>query len=196
MPMGPLALSDLVGLDVAAHVADNLYEAYGERMKPAAIWGALKKLREKLGSQPKLLTKGGKTVQESVLRSIAELRKSNGTASGVRLSREAIAQRLVFPVINEAAICLAEGVARRPEDIDLAMVFGTGFAPFRGGPLQYAQTIGIQKVVDGLQELAKTHSHLAPSDALIEYARRGTFADASSTAKDINNSVETSRVAG
>lgn len=196
MPMGPLALSDLVGLDVAAHVADNLYEAYGERMKPAAIWGALKQLREKLGSQPKLLTKGGKTVQESVLRSIAELRIANGAASGARLSREAIAQRLVFPVINEAAICLAEGVARRPEDIDLAMVFGTGFAPFRGGPLQYAQSIGIQKVVDGLQELAKTHSHLTPSDALIECARRGSFSDAGSAANDNNNSVEASRVAG
>lgn len=195
MPMGPLALSDLVGLDVAAHVADNLYEAYGERMKPAAIWGALKQLREKLGSQPKLLVKGGKAVQESVLRSIAELRIANGAASGVRLSRAAIAQRLVFPVVNEAAICLAEGVARRPEDIDLAMVFGTGFAPFRGGPLQYAQSIGIQKVVDGLQELAKVHSHLKPSDALIECARRGSFSDAGPTSND-NNSMEASRVAG
>jgi len=176
MPMGPLALSDLVGLDVAAHVAENLHEAYGDRMKPAAIWGALKQLREKLGSQPKLLTSGGKAVQESVLRSIADLRKASGTSSSSRLSREAIAQRLVFPVINEAAICLAEGVARRPEDIDLAMVFGTGFAPFRGGPLQYAQSIGIQTVVDGLQELAKSHPHLAPSDALLGFARRGSFA--------------------
>jgi 3-hydroxyacyl-CoA dehydrogenase/enoyl-CoA hydratase/3-hydroxybutyryl-CoA epimerase len=176
MPMGPLALSDLVGLDVAAHVAENLHEAYGDRMKPAAIWGALKQLREKLGSQPKLLTNGGKAVQESVLRSIANLRKASGTASTSRLSREAIAERLVFPVINEAAICLAEGVARRSEDIDLAMVFGTGFAPFRGGPLQYAQSIGIQTVVDGLQELAKSHPHLAPSDALLGFARRGSFA--------------------
>ena len=144
-------------------------------MKPAAIWGALKQLREKLGSQPKLLTAGGKAVHESVLRSIAELRKGSGTASNSRLSREAIAERLVFPVINEAAICLAEGVARRPEDIDLAMVFGTGFAPFRGGPLQYAQSIGIQTVVDALQELAKSHPHLGPSDALIGFARRGSF---------------------
>jgi len=176
MPMGPLALSDLVGLDVAAHVAENLHAAYGDRMKPAAIWGALKQLREKLGSQPKLLTSGGKAVQESVLRSIADLRKTSGSSSNSRLSREAIARRLVFPVINEAAICLAEGVARRPEDIDLAMVFGTGFAPFRGGPLQYAQSIGIQTVVDGLQELAKSHPHLTPSDALLGFARRGSFA--------------------
>ena len=176
MPMGPLALSDLVGLDVAAHVAENLHEAYGDRMKPAPIWGALKQLLEKLGSQPKLLTNGGKAVQESVLRSITELRKASGTASNFRLSREAIAERLVFPVINEAAICLAEGVARTPEDIDLAMVFGTGFAPFRGGPLQYAQSIGIQTVVDGLQELAQSHPHLAPSDALLGFARRGSFA--------------------
>jgi 3-hydroxyacyl-CoA dehydrogenase/enoyl-CoA hydratase/3-hydroxybutyryl-CoA epimerase len=175
MPMGPLALSDLVGLDVAAHVAENLHAAYGDRMKPAAVWGALKQLREKHGSQPGLLTKDGKSVQESVLRSITEQRKANGFNSNLPLSRKAIAQRLVFPVINEAAICLEEGVARRPEDIDLAMVFGTGFAPFRGGPLQYAQSVGIQNVVDGLSKQAKSHPHLEPSAALIDCARRGTF---------------------
>ncbi|MDA1160527.1 MAG: 3-hydroxyacyl-CoA dehydrogenase NAD-binding domain-containing protein, partial [Planctomycetota bacterium] len=196
MPMGPLALSDLVGLDVAAHVAENLHEAYGDRMKPAAIWGALKQLREKVGTQPKLLVSGGKAVQESVLRCVAELRKSTGAASGMSISREAIAQRLVFPVINEAAICLAEGVARRPEDIDLAMVFGTGFAPFRGGPLRYAQSIGIQKVVDGLEELAKTHSHLAPSEALVECARRGTFEAAGSAGTSAQGVAEKSRAAG
>lgn len=196
MPMGPLALSDLVGLDVAAHVAENLHEAYGERMKPAPIWGALKQLREKLGSQPKLLAEGGKAVQESVLRSIAELRKSSGSRSSAQVSREAIAQRLVFPVINEAAICLAERVARRPEDIDLAMVFGTGFAPFRGGPLQYAQSVGIQKVVDGLSELAKSHPHLAPSEALIDCARRGTFSTDGSGRAESGVLAEESRAAG
>ena len=198
MPMGPLALSDLVGLDVAAHVADNLHAAYGERMKPAAIWGTLKQLREKLGTQPKLLAEGGLSVQESVLRSIAELRKSSGSVVGTSLNREAIAQRLVFPVINEAAICLAEGVARRPEDIDLAMVFGTGFAPFRGGPLKYAQSIGIQTVVDGLQKLADSYPHLAPSDALLEAARRGTFEVnfRQNSSVDAGLSSKTSRAAG
>lgn len=196
MPMGPLALSDLVGLDVAAHVAENLHEAYGDRMKPAPIWGALKELREKLGTQPKLLVEGGKAVEESVLRSIAELRKSSGTGASAQPGREAIAERLVFPVINEAAICLAEGVARRPEDIDLAMVFGTGFAPFRGGPLQYAQSIGIQKVVDGLSELAKTHPHLAPSEALIDCARRGTFDVGNSDGATGDALTEGSRAAG
>ncbi|NQV26988.1 MAG: enoyl-CoA hydratase/isomerase family protein [Rhodopirellula sp.] len=198
MPMGPLALSDLVGLDVAAHVADNLYQAYGERMKPASIWGALKQLREKLGSQPKLLAKDGRSVQESVLRCITGLRKSSGSTTGTQLSREAIAQRLVFPVINEAAICLAEGVARRPEDIDLAMVFGTGFAPFRGGPLRYAESIGLQSVVDGLDQLAKTYSHLAPSDALRKFARSGTFTGDSNGHGDAvsHDSGEASRAAG
>ena len=196
MPMGPLALSDLVGLDVAAHVAENLHAAYGDRMKPAAVWGALKQLREKTGSQPRLLTKDGKSVQESVLRSIAELRKANGSISNSPLSREVIAQRLVFPVINEAAICLAEGVVRRPEDIDLAMVFGTGFAPFRGGPLQYAQSVGIQNVVDGLSELAKSHPHLEPSAALIDCALRGTFEASGGSGLNHTTSTETSRVAG
>jgi 3-hydroxyacyl-CoA dehydrogenase / enoyl-CoA hydratase / 3-hydroxybutyryl-CoA epimerase len=198
MPMGPLALSDLVGLDVAAHVADNLYEAYGERMKQAPIWGALKQLREKLGSQPKLLAAGGRSLQESVLRCIADLRKQSGTSGNAVLSRNEIANRLVFPVINEAAICLAEGIARRPEDIDLAMVFGTGFAPFRGGPLQYALSIGIQTVVDSLDKLAKTHPHLAPSNALRDCASRGSFAASQGSSSDTNSkeSGHASRAAG
>ena len=198
MPMGPLALSDLVGLDVAAHVADNLYQAYGERMKQAPIWGALKQLREKIGSQPKLLAEDGRSIQESVLRCIADLRKQSGISGRAVLSRKEIANRLVFPVINEAAICLAEGIARRPEDIDLAMVFGTGFAPFRGGPLQYALSIGIQTVVDSLEELAKTHPHLTPSEPLRDCASRGSFAATPGGTSDANRneSGHASRAAG
>lgn len=198
MPMGPLALSDLVGLDVAAHVADNLHEAYGERMKPAAIWDALKQLREKTGSQPKLLADGGRSVQKPVRRAIAKLKKSSGSKTNSQPGREAITKRLVFPVINEAAICLAEGVARKPEDIDLAMVFGTGFAPFRGGPLQYARSIGIQTVVDELEELSKTYPHLAPSEALRKFASRGSFEADAGNVSGVSGtqSEETSRAAG
>lgn len=195
MPMGPLALSDLVGLDVAAHVADNLHAAYGERMKPAAIWDTLKQLREESDSKATLLTKDGKAVDRAVRRAITRLRKTSGSTSGTHISREEITNRLVFPVINEAAMCLAEGIARTPEDVDLAMVFGTGFAPFRGGPLKYAQSIGIQTVVDGLTRLAETHRHLAPSESLLEFARRGTFSQKPSDS-DSDASNQSSRAAG
>ena len=61
---------------------------------------------------------------------------------------------MVLAMINEAAVCLEQGVARQPRDVDLAMVLGTGFPPFRGGLLRHADAIGIPIVVDRLSRLA------------------------------------------
>ncbi len=176
MPMGPLALSDLVGLEVAAHVAANLYAAYGERMKPAAIWTRLKELKPaSAGAKPKLLDKTGKALNPAVTSIVNQLRRETG-ASAAQPSSDEIIERLVYPVINEGALCLAEGIARRSEDIDLAMVFGTGFAPFRGGPMQYGLTVGLNRVVETLERLSAKHPHLAPSQALKDFAKAGSFA--------------------
>ncbi|MFP6763500.1 MAG: 3-hydroxyacyl-CoA dehydrogenase NAD-binding domain-containing protein [Planctomycetaceae bacterium] len=175
MPMGPLALSDLVGLEVAAHVAGNLYQAYGDRMRPAPIWGLLKGLGESDNVKPKLFDKGGKQLQPAVLKLVLKLRRDQARAGNCAVTRDEMIQRLVYPVINEAAICLQDGIARRSEDIDLAMVFGTGFAPFRGGPMQYALNVGLDRIVSDLEELSSKHSHLAPSDALRRFADQGNF---------------------
>jgi 3-hydroxyacyl-CoA dehydrogenase/enoyl-CoA hydratase/3-hydroxybutyryl-CoA epimerase len=69
-------------------------------------------------------------------------------------------------VINEAARCLEEKIVEKPDHIDLAMVFGTGFAPFRGGPLRYGDSVGLNKIVETLDQLAREHPRLAPSEAL------------------------------
>ncbi|MDA1013521.1 MAG: 3-hydroxyacyl-CoA dehydrogenase NAD-binding domain-containing protein [Planctomycetota bacterium] len=172
MPMGPLELTDLVGVGVAAHVAENMHKAYGDRMKPAPLWNSLKQLKAPAGQKPKLLykTRKGHGLNQEVARAIVDLRADQKpvTAPG----REEIIERLVYPIINEAARCLEEGIARRPEDVDLAMVFGTGFAPFRGGPLRYADSIGLQKIVDSLEAYSEQHPHLAPSQALKDMAKR------------------------
>ena len=173
MPMGPLALSDLVGLDVAAHVAANMHAAYGERMRPAPFWESLKQLRDVGSSKPKLFDRSRKQLQPAVAEAVRSLRPSSGKTPV--LSREQIIERLICPVINEAAMCLQEGIASRPDDIDLAMVFGTGFAPFRGGPLNYAVKTGIDRVVKSLEKMSAQHSHLAPSDALRRFAQQGSF---------------------
>ena len=81
-------------------------------------------------------------------------------------SREAIIERLVYPIINEAARCLEEGIVERPEEVDLAMVFGTGFAPFRGGPLRYADSVGTARIVETLDRLASEYPRLAPCESL------------------------------
>jgi 3-hydroxyacyl-CoA dehydrogenase len=86
------------------------------------------------------------------------------------LSHEEIIQRLVYPLINEATRCLDEGIAEKADDVDLAMVFGTGFAPFRGGPLRYADSVGVPKIVQTLDRLAASAPRFTPCDRLRKMA--------------------------
>jgi 3-hydroxyacyl-CoA dehydrogenase len=89
------------------------------------------------------------------------------------LSHEEIVQRLVYPLINEAARCLDERIVERADDVDLAMVFGTGFAPFRGGPLRYADSVGLAKLVQTLDRLAASSPRFAPCERLRRMAAAG-----------------------
>ena len=83
------------------------------------------------------------------------------------LSGEELTQRMIYPMVNEAARCLDEGIALRPRDVDMGMIFGTGFAPFRGGLLKYADKEGIEKIVKQLGEFEKKYgSRFKPSKAL------------------------------
>lgn len=170
LPMGPLALTDLVGLEVGQHVAANMHAAYGERMQPAPLWAALKEIAatEPTAAKSLLIGKGAKKkLNPAVRRAIAKVRQSGSFAvpSG-RLSHEELTQRMIYPIINEAARCLDEGIVSKSEDIDLAMVFGTGFAPFRGGPMRYAETIDFGKIVETLEKMSIGRPRLAPSEAL------------------------------
>jgi 3-hydroxyacyl-CoA dehydrogenase / enoyl-CoA hydratase / 3-hydroxybutyryl-CoA epimerase len=177
MPMGPLELTDLVGLEVATHVANNLHKAYGDRMQPAPLWEQLPQMRaEGKAGQVKLVrqTKRGKRLDRWAVRYVADLRKEHGTSRRQTLSSETIVERLIYPVINEAARCLEERIVASPEEVDLAMVFGTGFAPFRGGPLRYADSVGLDRIVATLERLTPEHPRLAPSEALRRLAAEGT----------------------
>jgi 3-hydroxyacyl-CoA dehydrogenase/enoyl-CoA hydratase/3-hydroxybutyryl-CoA epimerase len=172
MPMGPLELIGLVGIEVAAHVGQNMQDAYGERFEPAPFWSRLEQLAASGGKNLRLLkkTRKGKRLNPAVAAAISELRVG---APGGSVSEQTIVERLIYPIINEAARCLEEGIVERPEDIDLAMVFGTGFAPFRGGPLRYADTVGIANIVIKLDQFAANHPRLAPCEALRRRAGEG-----------------------
>lgn len=174
-PMGPLKLTDLVGAGVAAKVAKVLHDAFGERMKPAPAWEQLQELQKKTDKKAPatLLVKGRRGKKElnpEVAALLARLRAENRGAE--KLSRSEIAERMVFPIINEAARCLEEGIVDNADQVDLAMVFGTGFAPFRGGPLRYADKIGVDYIVETLDRFAEKHPRLAPCDALRDRAKR------------------------
>jgi 3-hydroxyacyl-CoA dehydrogenase/enoyl-CoA hydratase/3-hydroxybutyryl-CoA epimerase len=79
-------------------------------------------------------------------------------------SSPAVQDRLIYSMLNEAAACLHEGIVADPDLVDAGVIFGTGFAPFRGGPLHYAQGLGIDRVEARLRELAQRHgSRFTPS---------------------------------
>jgi 3-hydroxyacyl-CoA dehydrogenase/enoyl-CoA hydratase/3-hydroxybutyryl-CoA epimerase len=128
MPMGPLRLLDEVGLDVAGHVAVTMHEAFGDRFKlPECIHKLTKEdhFGRKSGRGFYRYEKG-KAIGESPKRAFYGA-----------MTREELANHLAGLMVEESERCLAEGIARDAEDIDLAMVLGTGFAPFRGGPLAW-----------------------------------------------------------
>lgn len=147
MPMGPIELVDSVGLDVAAHVAKVLGAAY-DRPIPAQLQQMVEKghLGRKSG-QGFYTWQDGKAVKPS----------------GGRDAPADTEDRLILPMINEAVACLSEGVISDPDLLDAGVIFGTGFAPFRGGPLQYARKIGIDAIVARLSALeSKYGERFAP----------------------------------
>ena len=92
----------------------------------------------------------------------------------MQLVGDALARRLVFLMVNEAARCVEEKVVESAEDADYGMILGTGFAPFRGGPLRFADHYGPDKVVAELEQLARTEEKFAPCEILRTHARNRT----------------------
>jgi 3-hydroxyacyl-CoA dehydrogenase/enoyl-CoA hydratase/3-hydroxybutyryl-CoA epimerase len=181
LPMGPFELLDQIGLDVAQHVSRVLLAAFGDRF-PAPT--ALDKLVAggrggvKSGSGFYRYDSGGKRLRPDPeagrIVGVARARRSEelpGRPAG-RLSL--VQERLLLPMINEAAIALGEGIVRSPIDVDLAMVMGTGFPPFRGGLLRFADSAGTANLVERLDILAQTHGRrFAPALFLKDLARSG-----------------------
>ena len=172
MPMGPLRLVDEVGIDIVRHAGQTLHEAFGERVAPAAALVAI-------SESGRLGRKGG----------AGFYRYEHGEESGVDLAVygllgietedassapdvEEIRDRLIISMINEAAGVLSDSVASSAADVDLAMVMGTGFPPFRGGLLRLADEIHPRSLVDRLERYErKCGSRFSAAPLLRELAR-------------------------
>jgi len=142
MPMGPVELADSVGLDVASHVARILAPVIGRSPAPEV---------DELVKQGHLGLKTGRGFYTYRDRKPVRPHLEWGTAD------PEIQDRLIYAMLNEAAACLHDGIVSEPDLVDAGVIFGTGFAPFRGGPLHYAREIGIAKVEIRLRELAEQH---------------------------------------
>jgi len=176
MPMGPIELIDEVGLDVGDKVGHILHDAFGERMSTPNTFSKLleqKRLGKKTGSGFYLYSgkdKKDKQLDPNIYNILGVTPVKN------KITAEEIVQRCVFGMVNEAARCLEEKVVEVPQDVDLGMIMGTGFPPFRGGLLRYADAYGVAKIVSALEELQKKYGmRFTPSDALKKVASRGKF---------------------
>ena len=142
MPMGPIELTDVVGLDVSLHVGRVLADAFQRRVPEILVkLVAQKKLGRKSG-EGFYVWRDGKPV------------KTESPQFAVPADLE---DRLLLPMLNEAVACLREGIVEDADLLDAGAIFATGFAPFRGGPLQYAKARGIANVTARLTELAQRY---------------------------------------
>jgi len=168
MPMGPFEVVDEVGLDVAHKVGAVLVNAFPERMAASPIL-------EKLVASGRLGRKNGRGFYRHRGRERTPDRGIYGVL-GLHSPRrsqtvEALGERMVLTMINEAARCLEDGIVAGPAQVDLGMVFGAGFPPWRGGVLRHADTIGLPAVVDRLRALrAEKGPRFEPCPLLVSTA--------------------------
>jgi 3-hydroxyacyl-CoA dehydrogenase / enoyl-CoA hydratase / 3-hydroxybutyryl-CoA epimerase len=150
MPMGPIELADVVGLDVSLHVGRVLAEAFQRSVPDILIKQVEQKKFGRKSGEGFYVWRDGKPVRGPT--------QSPDTPSDLE-------DRLILPMLNEAVAALRERVIEDADLLDAGAIFATGFAPFRGGPLQYAQTRGIDEVTRRLAELAARYGDRFRADA-------------------------------
>ena len=182
MAMGPLAVGDLAGIDIgwnirqaARHLrpegvrqpfaSDKLYEMGRYGQKTGAGWYRYGENRRR-------------TPDPEVQAQMTELAKNAGIEQRA-IGAEEIVERTIYALVNEGARVLEEGIALRPVDIDIVFVNGYGFPAYKGGPMWYADWVGLDKVHARIREFEAQHGHWwKPAPLLIELAeKRKTFAD-------------------
>ena len=170
-PVGPIKLTDEVGIDVGAKVGKIMVDAFGERMSGPE---GMKKLIDderygrKNGRGFYLYGNKKKGVDESVYE-VLGVQPTNKS-----VSNEEIAWRCALQFVNEACRCFGEGILRSARDGDIGAVFGLGFPPFRGGPFRFVDQVGAKEVLGRLRELEKKHGpRFSPAPVLEEIARSG-----------------------
>ncbi|MBE4349886.1 fatty acid oxidation complex subunit alpha FadB [Vibrio parahaemolyticus] len=177
-PMGPAYLLDVVGIDTAHHAQAVMAEGFPERMGKQGrdaidTLFEVNKYGQKNGNGFYSYTidkkgKPKKTFTEDILPVLADV-----CADKQEFDEQTIIQRMMIPMINEVVLCLQEGIIATPQEADMALVYGLGFPPFRGGVFRYLDSVGIAEFV----EMAKQHADLGAMyhvpQMLIDMAAKG-----------------------
>ena len=174
MPMGPITLYDVVGLDTAMYAGAVLVNAFPDRNRAAPILP--------------MLVKNGRLGQKSGAGFFSYQNKKNRAEPDPELDRllepyirstakefttEELTSRLFLPMLLEATRVLEEGIVRDPRDVDLGLIFGVGFPPFKGGLLFWADTLGARKIVEMLKPFENLGEAMRPTPLLLEMAETG-----------------------
>jgi 3-hydroxyacyl-CoA dehydrogenase/enoyl-CoA hydratase/3-hydroxybutyryl-CoA epimerase/3-hydroxyacyl-CoA dehydrogenase/enoyl-CoA hydratase/3-hydroxybutyryl-CoA epimerase/enoyl-CoA isomerase len=173
MPMGPITLYDLVGLDTAMYAGMTMYQAFPERIVAAPLVPALVK-QGRLGQKSgrgffSYQNKKGKAEEDpAVAPIIAGYRRSER-----KFTRDELTQRLFLPMLLEATRMLEDKIVRDVRDVDLGLIFGLGFPPFKGGLLYWADTIGPAKLLEMIKPLEPLGPRFKPTPLIIDMAQTG-----------------------
>ena len=170
-PVGPVQLTDEVGIDVGAKVGKVMREAFGDRLATPTGF-------DKLVADDRKGRKNGRgfyLYEDGTRKGVDEtVYETLGVAPETVLARSDIQDRVGLHMVNEAARCLEEGILRSARDGDIGAIFGMGFPPFTGGPFSYVDRVGADVIVDRLAQLAETHGdRYRPAAILSEYAAEG-----------------------
>ena len=181
-PVGPITLLDEVGIDVAEKVGHIVHAAFGERLSPPPGIDTLVKNGRHgrkngkgfyLYSDSAKKKSGRKQVDTSIYGELGLKTPAAGEQGPV--SKEEIQYRCTLQMVNEAALCLGEGILRSARDGDIGAIFGLGFPPFLGGPFRFVDSLGAKEVVRRLTEFeAKYGERFKPAPLLVELAATGS----------------------
>jgi 3-hydroxyacyl-CoA dehydrogenase len=178
LAMGPFAMGDMAGLDIGWEIRkrrykerpDFVYSKVGDKIAELGRFG------QKTGKGWYLYEPGNRKPipDPEVEKIISQYRKENNLQTRA-ISDEEIVERLIYALVNEGAKILEEGIALRASDIDMVYLTGYGFPPFRGGPMFYADTVGLSKVLSSIENFAKGYmgSVWKPAPLLVKLAKEG-----------------------
>jgi 3-hydroxyacyl-CoA dehydrogenase/enoyl-CoA hydratase/3-hydroxybutyryl-CoA epimerase/3-hydroxyacyl-CoA dehydrogenase/enoyl-CoA hydratase/3-hydroxybutyryl-CoA epimerase/enoyl-CoA isomerase len=169
MPMGPIALEDLVGLDTACYAGRVMLKAYPDRAVPVPVLDDLVKagrLGQKSGAGFRKYDAKGKAAPDPAFDAILAPHRTGDHVP----TEEEITDRMFLAMLLEATRVLEEGIVRDPADVDMGLIYGIGFPPFKGGILRWADSVGAAKIVETLTRYAHLGKRFEPTESLKKLA--------------------------